>query len=95
MAEGAVALLPHQKKGEKREREEEERKKEVREKRNQKRKEVEPVILKTCFHVPLVTPRTQTATRRLTVMASAFRVSRQAPFYKILPTPLIIILIFS
>ena len=36
VAEGAVALLPHQKKGEKREREEEERKKEVREKRNQK-----------------------------------------------------------
>ena len=36
---------------------EEERKKEEREKRNQKRKEVEPVIPRTCGHRPLAAPR--------------------------------------
>ena len=80
-AKGAVAPPPPEKK-EKRERGEEERKKEEREKRNQKRKEVEPVIPRTCFHGLLVTPRLLTAPRPLTVMASAFRASRQPPLSK-------------
>ena len=62
-----------------RERGEEERKKEEREKRNQKRKGVELVFPRTCFHGLLVTPRPPTAPRPLTVMASAFRASRQPP----------------
>ena len=51
------AAAPPPKKKEKRERGEEERKKEEREKRNQKRKEIEPVIVRTCGHGPLVAPR--------------------------------------
>ena len=58
---------------------EEERKKEEREKRNQKRNEVEPVIPRTCGHRPLAAPRPTTASRPLTVMASAFRALRQPP----------------
>ena len=64
---------------EKRERGEEERKKEEREKRNQKRKEVEPVIPRTCFHGPLVILRPLTVPGPLTIMASALRTSRQPP----------------
>ena len=70
---GLRRLQPPTKKKEKRERGEEERKKEEREKRNKKRKEVEPVIPKTCGHGPLVTPKP------LTVAMSAFRASRQSP----------------
>ena len=54
-AKGAAAP-PNQKK-KKKERGEEERKKEEREKRNQKRKEVEPVIARTCGYRPLLAPR--------------------------------------
>ena len=62
-----------------RERGEEERKKEEREKRIEKRKEVEPVIPRTCFHGPIVAPRPPAAPRTPTVMASAFHASRQPP----------------
>ena len=43
---------PTEEKRRERERGEEKRKKEEREKRNQKRKEVEPVIARTCGHGP-------------------------------------------
>ena len=46
---------------------------------NKKRKEVEPIIPRTCFHGPLVTLRPPTAPRPLTVTASAFHASRQPP----------------
>ena len=85
-AKGAAA--PPNKKKEKRERGEEERKKEEKEKRNKMRKEVKPVIPRTCFHGPLVAPRPPTATRPLTIIASAFRGRVSPPFRKILPTSL-------
>ena len=76
-AKGAAAP-PHKKK-EKRERGEAERKKEEREKGIQKRNKVEPVIPRTCFHGPIVTPRPPTAPRPLTIMVSAFCASCQPP----------------
>ena len=48
-------------------------------KRNQKRKEVEPVIPRTCGPRLLAAPRSLTATRPLTVVASAFCASRRPP----------------
>ena len=59
-AEGAAAPPPNQKKEKRREEREgrgrEKERKKKREKRNQKRKEVDPVIPRTCGHGPLVAP---------------------------------------
>ena len=57
-AKGTAAPPPTKKKREEKGGERKrERKEEKREKRNQERKEVEPVIPRTCCHGPLVAPR--------------------------------------
>ena len=86
-AEGAAATKKKRREGRGREKE--------RRKRNQKRKEIEPVIAACQEHVVMGhqwPPDSPAAPKPLTVTAPAFRATRQPPFCKILPTPLLSIL---